>query len=487
MFSKATANFVRQIDPEGSLIHVSRVNDSHKLVPMALVVKRNRIWFWQRPKYQPTDFTLSDLLQGDKVLSPGVSETEFLTYKGTFGDKLSGKLDTEAGSVSVTLEGRGSSKLQSCFGKLKKEELDVKKLLRESSNRLVDMQHVLVQQLEKRAEVLAVVKERILTANSCSVTQTKKEQCIFQGVLRLVDMLGGSVKVCVKDSNNIEADSDVSLEIPCGTVIAYSILELEIKKNGHYDICLQPGAIGGFEADSHLMSWPSLNSLNTVDGKCNGEKVPEKVPLSALQNGSQEMDLSPLAELPKSTRYTLFKRLQETLRDRTALSCLECVLEDLCSGETLDMAKHKELTESQRKSVPAILDRAATDSPAENSQCGIPAHLNAAHLLVSAMEELPDETLSLLSESCPDFLEAFDTLLCRLKETSEPLSSQYLPVLLQDNQAFQLAEQLLSSTNVMLRRDTNRLWTETENKDGVLLLVLCLSIQGLSLLCKGLK
>ncbi len=57
------------------------------------------------------------------------------------------------------------------------------------------MEHVLVKQLEKRAEVLAVVKERILTANSCSVTQTKKEQCTFQGVLGLVGMLGSSVKV----------------------------------------------------------------------------------------------------------------------------------------------------------------------------------------------------------------------------------------------------------------------------------------------------
>ncbi len=69
------------------------------------------------------------------VLS-GVSETEFLDlYKGTFGDQLSGKLGTEAGSVGVTLEGRGSSKLQSCFGKLKKEELDVIKLMRDSSDR----------------------------------------------------------------------------------------------------------------------------------------------------------------------------------------------------------------------------------------------------------------------------------------------------------------------------------------------------------------
>uniref|UniRef100_A0A3Q2PGW1 Gasdermin pore forming domain-containing protein n=1 Tax=Fundulus heteroclitus TaxID=8078 RepID=A0A3Q2PGW1_FUNHE len=129
MFSKATANFIRQVDPEGSLIHVSRVNDSHKLLPMAIVVKRNRVWAWQRPKYQPTDFTLADLLQE-------ANETEFLTYKGTYSDECSGKLDTVAGPVSVSLEGLGSSKLQSCFGKLRKEELDVKKLLKDSSNRL---------------------------------------------------------------------------------------------------------------------------------------------------------------------------------------------------------------------------------------------------------------------------------------------------------------------------------------------------------------
>jgi len=61
--------------------------------------------------------------------------------------------------------------------------------------RLVDMKHVLVKQLEKRAEVLAVVKERILTTSSCSVTLTKKQQCTFQGLLGLLGLLGSSVKV----------------------------------------------------------------------------------------------------------------------------------------------------------------------------------------------------------------------------------------------------------------------------------------------------
>lgn len=476
MFSKATANFVRQIDPEGSLIHVSRVNDSKKLVPMALVVKRNCTWFWQRPKYQPTDFTLSDLLQGDQVLSPEVSVEDFLKYEGTFKDKLSGELEAEAGYVHGTLKGQGSFKLQSCFGNLKKEDLEVKKLLRDSRNRLVDMQNPLVRQLEKRADVLAVVKERIFTTELCSITQTRKEQCAFQGVLGLVGMLGSSVKVCVKDNNNIEADSDVSLEIPPGTVIAYSIREMEIKKDGHYYICLQPGTIGGIEQDSPV-SWPSHDFLDEVDGKRNGAKAPEKVPVNALQNGSQEMDLSPLSELPQSTRCALFKGLQDTLRDRTALSYMECWLEELCSGETRIVAKHEELSESQRKSLSAMLDC---------SQGGIPSHLKAAHLLVSAMEELPDETLSLLSESQPAFLEAFDTLMCRLQKSSEPLSIQCLPVLLQDSQAFQLAEQLLSSTNVMLKRESDRLSKETGNEAGVLPLVLRLSIRGLCLLAKGL-
>ncbi|XP_023128727.2 gasdermin-E-like [Amphiprion ocellaris] len=474
MFSKATANFVRQIDPEGSLIHVSRVNDSPKLIPMALVVKRNRIWFWQKPKYQPTDFTLSDLLQGDEVLIPGVSERDFLSYEETSRDKIFGKLETEAGSLDVTLEGQGTSKLQSCFGKLKREELDVRKLLCDSDNRLVNMEHTLVQQLHKRADVLAVVKERIFTTTSCSITQTKTEQCIFQGVLGLVGMLGNTIKVCVKDRNNIEMDSDVSLEIPSGTVIAYSIKELEIKKNGKYGICLQPGTIGGFEADTALMS---NDDFDVVDSRCNGHKAPMNAPPTTLQNGSEKMDLVPLAELPQSTRCAFTKMLQETLKDRSALSYLQCALEELCSGETLKVDKQEEDSESPRTSVPALLDQAGPDGSAP---------LKAAHLLVSAMEELPDETLRLLSESSPDFLEALDKLLCSLKDSSEPVSIQSLPILLQDNQTFQLAKQLLSSTSMTLKRDADRLWMETDHRAGVLPLVLSLSIRGLSLLCSGL-
>lgn len=475
MFSKATANFVRDVDYDGILIHVSRVNDSQKLVPMRLVVKRNRLWFWQRPKYQPTDFTLSDLLQGDTGLSPGVTEGDFVTYKGTYGDKLQGTLEVHAGNARATME--SSSKLESCFGKLKTEKLDVNKLIQDSENRMVNMKHVLVQQLEKRAEVLAVVKERIFTTDRCPITQTKTEQCIFKGVLGLLGMLGSSLQVCVKDSSNIDAESDVSMEIPAGTAVAYSVLELKIKKNGQFEICARPETTGGIEADSPS-NGPTYGFFDTVDGKCNGQKAPGTEP-SASQNGSHEMDFSPLAELPQNTRFDLFKTLQEALKDRGALSYLQSMLEDLCCGETLDMIKHEDLCESLRKALLSILERYT-----EGSLANVPVQLKAVHLLVSAMEELPDETLSLLSESSPALLEAFDALMTQLKDSSEPLSLQCLPVLLQDNQAFQQVEQLLRSTNMTLARDMDRLWMETGDKAGVLPVVLSLSIQGLSVLCK---
>ncbi|KAM4724862.1 gasdermin-E-like [Anableps anableps] len=472
MFSKATENFVRQVDPGGSFIHVSRVNDSHKLLPMAIVVKRNRFWAWQRPKYQPTDFTLGDLLQGDEVLKPGISETEFLTYKGTYRNEHSGKLDTEAGPVNVSLEGLGSSKLESCFGKLKKEELDVKKLLKDSSSRLMDMQHVLVQQLEKRAEVLAVVKERILTTNSCSVTLMKKQQCTFQGVLSLLGLLGSSVKVCAKDINNVEVDSNVALEIPSGTVIAYSILELEIKKNGHYDICLQPSTIGGFESDSI----PFDDSIYTVDGKFNGHGAREDSPFTVFHSGWPEMDLSPLADLPRSTRCDLFVNLQEALRDRLALSFLQSELEKLCECETVQTPIIDE-----KETLPTSSCCVNEYVPTGFSSC-----LPSAYLLVSAMEELPDETLNILSNSRPEFLAVFDVLMSMLKESSGNLSILSLPVPLQDNQVFQQAEQLLRSISVMLRRDAEQLWMEMENTNRVFPLLLSLSVHGLALLCTDL-
>ncbi|XP_037119166.1 gasdermin-E-like [Syngnathus acus] len=453
MFSKATTKFVRQVDPEGSLIPVSRLNDSSKLLPMALVVKHKRVWFWQRPKYQTTDFNLSDLLLGDEVLIPDVSKRDFLTYVGTYGNKVTGKLDVEI----ISAKAQGSSELLSDFGKLDKEEVDVKKLLQDSNKRLVNMEHELVQQLEKRSDVLAVVKERILTTADCTVTQTQEKRCALRAVLRVLGNLSANMKACIERNH-----SDVSVKIPSDVVIAYVVLELEIKKEGHFKLCLRPGKIGGFETIMDR-SWSSEDDLSVVDGLCADGIIPEEQP---QQNGSCVEDLSPLAALSQSDRQALFHDLQAILTNSMTLSHLQSHLEELHFGKTPDTAQQ----ENELDSVDGTF-----------------ASLNAVLLLVSALEELPDETLSLMSDSQPEFLEAFSTLLNLMEESSRRLSFGFLPTLLVEQQAFQQAEKLLSSIGVTLSVENNQLWLEMEKKDEVQLLVLRLSTYGLSLLCSGQK
>lgn len=105
------------------------------------------------------------------------------------------------------------------------------------------------------------------------------------------------------------------------------------------------------------------------------------------------------------------------------------------------MTEDDELSEGERKVVSTMLDQLGLMYPGEESLSCSPTQMNAAHLLVSALAgegnnqnkknpphssfhineysfgfffnfivELPDETLTLLSGSTPEFLEAFDKL-----------------------------------------------------------------------------
>lgn len=77
MFAKATRKFVDEIDPDGCLIPVYRLNEKDNLTVLSLVIKRKPVWFWQRTKYIPMDFTLSDVLLGEEPICPGTAQ--FLT------------------------------------------------------------------------------------------------------------------------------------------------------------------------------------------------------------------------------------------------------------------------------------------------------------------------------------------------------------------------------------------------------------------------
>lgn len=64
-------------------------------------------------------------------------ETDFIKYSGTFRDNIQGTVDANFSKYSIKLQGEDSSKLQSSFGSLKKEEIDMQKLLQDSKDKLV--------------------------------------------------------------------------------------------------------------------------------------------------------------------------------------------------------------------------------------------------------------------------------------------------------------------------------------------------------------
>ena len=74
-------------------------------------------------------------------MSTVVTETDFIKYSGSFSDNMQGNIEANLHpeAVNLSVEGKDSSKLQSAFGSLKKEELDLQKLLRDSRDRLEDV------------------------------------------------------------------------------------------------------------------------------------------------------------------------------------------------------------------------------------------------------------------------------------------------------------------------------------------------------------
>uniref|UniRef100_A0A3Q3VTS5 Gasdermin pore forming domain-containing protein n=1 Tax=Mola mola TaxID=94237 RepID=A0A3Q3VTS5_MOLML len=322
MLVTATRNFVEEVDHGGLLIPVSSLNDTIAL--LSVVVKRKRLWFWQRPKYIPTDFKLNDILTGDAPIKPAITETKFIKYNGTYGGNIQGSIDANFGpgrlQSSLNLEGKDSSKLQSSFGSLKKEEVDMQQLLQDTKHRVLDMSHDLVRQTkEKPRQSFGIVKERIVTTQPCSVIEDVQLGGECGGGLSFLrnKLFGISVsciitnlQVLLKDNASLRKDSNVTMEIPVHTTIAYALIELEIKESGCFELCLMSYTTGGFEVDG-----PAQKVVVGASG----------APADSIKNYQlrQELELlnkhfQLLSALPVTTRSTLLQQITEVMEDQGA-------------------------------------------------------------------------------------------------------------------------------------------------------------------------
>uniref|UniRef100_A0A3B1JE01 Uncharacterized LOC103037040 n=1 Tax=Astyanax mexicanus TaxID=7994 RepID=A0A3B1JE01_ASTMX len=238
--------------------------------------------------------------------------------------------------MKLKAEGHGASKLSASLGMIRKDMVKMQKLLQDSRYRKVDLQHSLIQQtLGKSQHYFTLVVERIFTSCEGTIEYSGMEEGKCGGVLKALGIY--PAELCLRESGNLKYDTNVAIDLPAGSVLAYSVIQLDIKTDGRYELS---ACFDGFQSDDES-SQPSLyGEEEVVDGL--------SVEWPCLQKGSSlsvlkevlcgvKASLSVLAQLPVPTRSSLLLLFRQILLKPTLklLYCLEYKLETFCRNPSL--------------------------------------------------------------------------------------------------------------------------------------------------------
>nr|XP_032629742.1 gasdermin-E isoform X1 [Chelonoidis abingdonii]XP_032629743.1 gasdermin-E isoform X1 [Chelonoidis abingdonii]XP_032629744.1 gasdermin-E isoform X1 [Chelonoidis abingdonii] len=500
MFAKATKNFVRETDCGGDLIPVSRLNDSDKLQLLNLVTKKKKLWCWQKPKYHFLTVKLNDVLIEDKPIKPVVVESDFVKYEGKFEDFVRGSIETSFGKINLGAGGKGFVESQSSFGNLKKQEADLQQLMKDLKGSTVfsrapvlhgdpheqltapqdfsnlptqititiNLNNNLLQQvLERKHEVLCILTEKIVTTQKCLVSEHVQTEEKYGGMVGLRTKI---VKVSVSENGNVRKDSNVVLEIPAPTAIAYGVIELYIKRDGQFEFCLLDEQEGGFEREntegsSYPYSLPIRDSSflyqpDAVDSdRHSGDRniIPSDVSLSVLKQDLLllKMQFQPFVKLSEDKQGALNKIFYELLHHEEMVTALEEMLDSIFTGEEPDFTDLKELKPPQQQNLTDFLQLIGYSLQNElllqKDQLHYKGLFSAAHILISAVAELSDYTLALLRACCD--IQIIPALCClpNVASTDGTLTLRD-PALapLTDAGRFRIVQRLFAQSNINL-------------------------------------
>lgn len=523
MFEKATKKLVQQIDPKGALIAPSSLNDSKKLQPLAVVQKIQKGWFWQQTKYKPTEFKINDLLEGDPIKAV-CEEEEFVKFEGEYRNSVAGTVEVGSSVICLNANGQGTSKLYLSLGKLKKEAVDIPKLLKLIRGRKLDLTGSFFKKPPQKNKSFTLLKERILTTcdSFISYTELEKASC-------LAEIGCTEFQMYMKDSVKYQCGSKTAFHIPPDTVMAYSVIEITIESDGYFDLCVGPS---GVESDDISIQNPIPN-FSEVDGQ--GPLIREGSPLTTLKKALADVQarFCALAYLSAESRSSILHLLRKVLTKRSVLSALVDKLEVLSSGEASCFLTN-ELSEEQSQNIGAFLDLLKCDqldktsstslstyngcqiSTTNHSDPSLASELNGSistaeeqngchtagshenacstkasrqskelmygmQMLMNALEELTGAGLELLEPFCTsEGLQSLQDLVIHLTTSDMPLYKDTIPVFLQSDDDFHRMEELLKSSNILLRKENDTLTSEMTCREGFLPMVLCIAIHGLA-------
>ncbi|KAJ8004809.1 hypothetical protein DPEC_G00140160 [Dallia pectoralis] len=275
-------------------------------------------------------------------------------------------------------------------------------------------------------------------------------------------------QVSIKESASLQQDSNVCLNIPVHTVIAYGIIDLKVKRNGHYELCLIDNNLGGFEVDG-----PCKMDLPGVFGS-SGDALESSCLQRELEILRDQFQL--LSVLPSETRSSLLQLLRNMMKNREEVSALESVLDRMCRGKATKL-------DETSKTVQAVVDLMEQSDDQGQNHTRTPSLLSATHLISGALDEMTSEGLMVLVSCCsPSFLEALQILVQCVAAGSEEtisLTDTRLTVLTEEEE-YGRAECLFDNSNVILKREEDTLRTEMKDQPGHHPLVLSIAVMGLA-------
>ncbi|KAM4719722.1 uncharacterized protein FYW61_015424 isoform 2-T2 [Anableps anableps] len=371
MFAAETKALVKITGAEEDLI--SNCNLNKKMDILTLVrVKRGTIF--QYPTYKPMNITLPELME-EKDFSPELEEkvlvNDFKTWIETSG---SGKLK---GGHEVVGEADISANYDSVDGlsesvSINKKKVNLSDVRSKFSGRRINEGTLNLLKLKEK-HTLAVVYETVYNSGPVTIIRKgKKDGCISASFHKMANL--------VFKGNSKE---DTTFTVPENSTFAFSLVEV-LLKDGTMEISLE--------------SWSHKRRGLSHDG-INSEMIQQ------VRDGIEmkEVLLKPLEKLPELTRRDLLKGLQDVLEEGNTLSLLE---------ELLDQSSKGESERPPSKAVSSFMDLLD-----ESRVSG--AVKDSVHLLVTAMEALPEIVLRPLTSCGPDTLTVLTQLVESLRDEVE--------------------------------------------------------------------
>ncbi|KAM4528203.1 gasdermin-E-like [Odontesthes bonariensis] len=414
MFSAETKAFVKNVGAQGNLIPNDDLNKKFDLLTLVKVKEGS---FWKLPKYKTMMCTLPELMEEE--FSPDFKEEvlvkDFVTSVETSGSGSVGGGQQLVGEAQISASSDTVDGLAQPVS-IKKKTAVITNL----RNRVFNKAKVAELGLKENDKLTFVHQTVYNTGPVKVIRKAKRDGSILASCQKTMSLL-------VKGSRKEETSFTVLEE----SMFAYGLVEIKFKNE-------KLGLLSCDSSDSEVLP-----------------QVREEIQM-------KEGLLRPLVELAESSRRDLLNKLREVVEDGEALTLLEEML-------------HQPNTGASARPPPAavssfldLLDVSGVSSAARD----------AVHLLVSAMDNLPEGMPPLLTSCDPETMRVLRQLVDALQQDGRATLPESPPAPLQEDGGLGGVADLLCSTEQTLA-ELSEAWNRPA---PVLLEVLALSVLGLSLM-----